>query len=289
MSGAVNRSGLVFIVGIDAEACLSLRDMLVAHPAIGMGLDSRVYGQVAELRHRMRRSIDQGFIDLFCDAERLDAQLRDFLAGLTDVGEHEGPTVCAGEPDDGAHVADLLALVANSRVVYVVGDPRIAIARALRDSTWPTSMPGWARLETTLRRVRSALDAGFEIGRRMPERILIVSSARFSSEPEAQARRVCAFVGVPWDVALLARLRVSRPADPCELSPGVRFRVAQAFADHDDLRAQGYDLAPSALPAFVRFWGGLGSGIGRMVLAVRRRLRASRHAGVALSPSKEST
>jgi hypothetical protein len=265
--------------------------MLAAHPAIGAGLDFAIYAEVAELRRRMRRSIERGFIDLFCDPERLDAQLLALLDGFP-TAEGEGATVCTGAPDDGSRLADLLALIANARVVYVVGDPRLAVARLLSEppSNEPGApLPGWPRVEAAVRQVRAALDTGFEVGRRAPERVLVVSAIRLTAEPEVQARRLSAFLGQPWSPALLAPLEARRAEVARRLPAGVRFRVAQAFADHDDLRTQGYDLAPSSLPAWVRFWGGFTSRIGRTALAARRRLRASRHAGGLLSPSKEST
>jgi hypothetical protein len=291
VSDAAKRSGPIFVGGVDEAACLSVREMLAAHPAIGIGLDFAVYAEVAELRRRMRRSIERGFIDLFCDAEGLDVQLLALLDGLAN-GAVVGPTVCAGAPDDGSRLADLLALIENARAVYVVGDPHRAVARLLAEppSNEPGApLPGWPRVEAAVRQVRAALDAGFEVGRRAPERVLVVSAMHLASEPEAQARRLSAFLGRSWDPALLAPLEARRGEVALDLSPGVRFRIAQVFADHGDLRAQGYDLAPSGLPPSVRLWGALASSVGRTALAARRRLRTSRHAGGALSPSKEST
>ncbi len=290
MSDAANRSGPVFVGGVDVDASLVVREMLAAHPAIGIGLDFAIYAEVAELRRRMRLSIERGFIDLFCDAAQLDAQLLALLDGFSASGERAGPQVCAGTPDDGSRLANLLALIEDARVVYVVGDPRRAVARILREppATEPGKLvPGWMRVEATLREVRAALDAGFEVGRRAPERVLVVSAMRLAAEPDAQARRLCAFLGQSFDPAVLGPIEGWRRGRAPHLSAAVRVRTAQAFADHEDLRDQGFDLAPSGLPRFVRFWGGLASAVGRAALAARRWLRKARHTG--LSPSKEST
>jgi hypothetical protein len=284
--------------GVDAAACLSVREMLAAHPAIGTGLDFAVYAEVAELRRRMRRSIERGFIDLFCDAEQLDEQLRAFVDGLGGSREEAGLRVCPGDPDDGARLADLVALFPTSRAIHVVGDPRRAVAAALRDSevlAMRGLFAGPRRLEAAVVRVSRALDGGFAAGRGAPERVLQISALRLAAEPEPEARRLCGFLGLPWEAAML-RPATRAPRDAASMAAGLsaaaRVRIAEDLGGQPELTAHGYPLGLDAMPTAVRLWGWLANRLGKASLAARQRVRALRVAhrdARRVSPSKGPT
>ena len=282
VAAAASESGPVFVGGVVPDATRRVQAALAAHPALGRDLDFALYAELVELRRRMRRSIERGFIDLFCNAEELDQRLRAWRDGLDVPDTGAGLRLCEGEPDSGARLAELAALFPNARLVHVVGDPRRAVAAELTSdapSEGRGPMADWTRLEAALRRVRTALDAAFEAARAAPERVLAISMARLAGDPEAEARRLCAFLDLPWDAALRAPLEAAAAADAAPgdaLSAGARVWLAGQLGGHPELRALGYDLRDARLPAPQRLWGVLASRLGAASLAARRRVRAAR-------------
>ena len=302
---------LVFVGGAPRSGTTLVQNMLDCHPEILGGPEFLNLDRIVEVRNRIQGFIARGSIDAFCsapEADRLFARLiEDLLLPLAD--RHGARLLSEKTPSNALVFLELLELFPAARCVFVLRDPRAVVASMLevgaRAEAQNHRAPAWTHsLPAAVEHVRRCLIRGFAAADARPDRVHLLAYEALVTDPEAESRRLCAFLGLPWTAAMLAPSRQAhlgekpitsasrnlwyqpasfrRDPDPggmhkwkTKLSARQRGLVTLAFAGMPRLAEFGYALAPRDLAAH-EYALGLGA---RLIERGRRRL------GRALAPA----
>ena len=266
------------------------------------------------MRNRIQGFIARGSIDAFCsapEADRLFARLIEDL--LLPLADRHGARLLSEKTPSNALVF-LTSSSSSSRrraassccATRAPSSPRCSRSGpAPRRENRGTRAPAWTHsLPAAVEHVRRCLSRGFAAADARPDRVHLLAYEALVTDPEAETRRLCAFLGLPWTAAMLAPSRQAhlgeapitsasrnlwyqpasfrRDPDPggmhkwkSKLSARQRGLVTLAFAGMPRLAEFGYELAPRDLAAH-EYALGLGA---RLVERGRRRL------GRALAPA----
>jgi hypothetical protein len=246
----------VFLVGAERSGTTLLRLMLSHHPRIAFANEFEILVDpiapdgtlpsrdafVAHLRQ------DRGFTTL----KRLDiAPNLDFVGLANDLLEQYAQAK-GGADVIGAtvhrHFDRLLRIWPNARFIHLVRDGR--------DVALSTIPMGWhGNLYTGIRLWMEAEETWSRLARRLPdERHLTLHYERLVAEPEAELTRLCAFMGVRFDPAMLRYDETSSYGKVNGSSVGKwRRRDPQEIADAESvaahwLQANGYALSRNPAP-----------------------------------------
>jgi len=208
----------IFIVGGPRSGTTLLRNMLNRHPAIAVCRETeffhwayqrrRTFGQLSDLENRRRlvqryvatQRIRRMRVDLEALAETL---LREavtyqamFLSLLRFFAQAHGKRRCGEKtPHNGLITEMLCQWYPGAAIIHLLRDPRDAVASMLRMPWAPKNVYSNAR--AWLRFNQGAWRS------RLRPNYLLVRYEELVSEPEAQLRRVCAFVGEEYSPAML--------------------------------------------------------------------------------------
>jgi hypothetical protein len=138
----------------------------------------------------VRRALDAGRASTYPEAIRAVYSLYAARAGKPRYGDKT--------PGYVRHLPVLADLFPEARFVYIIRDGR-DVALSLLDVEW-----GPTTLEKAARRWRKYVEAGLAAGQTLgPGRYLEVRYEELVAHPEATLRRLCSFVGLSYDVAML--------------------------------------------------------------------------------------
>lgn len=211
--------GPVFIAGPDRSGTTLLYALLASHPNVSMVRRTNMwryfhgrYGDLADPANLDRCLHDmvayRRMRHLHPDAERIR---RDFAAGPPTYGRlfalfHEHHAERAGRSrwgDKSLHTehyaSRVFAEFPDARIIHIVRDPRDRYASVRK--RWGRDA---ARVGAATGRWLLSTRAGIRNARRYPDRYLIVRYEDLATHPEATMRRVCAFIGEPFDPAIMA-------------------------------------------------------------------------------------
>ena len=205
---------LVFVGGAPRSGTTLVQNMLDCHPEILGGPEFLNLDRIVEVRNRIQGFIARGSIDAFCsapEADRLFARLiEDLLLPLAD--RHGARLLSEKTPSNALVFLELLELFPAARCVFVLRDPRAVVASMLevgaRAEAQNHRAPAWTHsLPAAVEHVRRCLIRGFAAADARPDRVHLVAYEALVTDPEAETRRLCAFLGLPWTAAMLAPSR----------------------------------------------------------------------------------
>ncbi|HJN75059.1 MAG TPA: sulfotransferase [Myxococcota bacterium] len=198
----------VFIGGAGRSGTTLFRTMLSAHGRIWCGPELKLVSAICQLREQWWQSMAPDLRSAGVGEPELDAAVRGFVSGLLDAVAPPGQRIAEKTPHDLLHMATLGRIYPRARFIHVVRDGR-AVAASLVKQRWldPASgEPVWycAGIEAASRywaqvvaEVRNQVDT-------VSGRYLELRYEALCTEPEATMRQVLAFLGEPWDPAVLA-------------------------------------------------------------------------------------
>ena len=280
--GSGNGRRFVFVGGAPRSGTTLVQNMLDSHPAVLGGPEFLHLARVVALRAALRDSAAEQTIDAFVAPEEVDRLIRtlieDLLLPLAD--RHGAPLLSEKTPSNVLVFDALVELFPEARCLFVLRDPRAIIASmlAVGDRAAANGMraqPFTRSLRAAMRYVGQCFEAGFAAAAAHPDRILTVTYEALVTDPEAETRRICGFLGLDWAAAMLFPRAVEhlgmkavtersgniwydadsfrRNPDPAgmhkwrdRLTAFQRARIAAGFARFDALARHGYALAPGS-------------------------------------------
>ncbi len=187
----------VFVVGMPRSGATLVEQILASHSGIvGLGESNRIGDLVSRLAQSAR---SEQYDDW--DPDGVTSLAEDYIARLPD---HNGAVrrVVDKTPDNLWHLAAIARLFPNARVIVCRRDPRDTCLSCLfQNSELP--MPYSNDLVHCAQRVREVdrmLDHWRSV---LPISMLDVHYEALVSDPEAEVRRLIAFVGLEWEPACL--------------------------------------------------------------------------------------
>lgn len=230
----------IFVGGAPRSGTTLVQNMLDCHPAILGAPEFLNLERIVELRNRLRQGIDGGVIDAFAsvpEVDRLTARLiEDLLLPLAD--RHGAPYLSEKTPSNALVFRELLELFPAARCIFVLRDPRAVIASMLDVGTraaaqrqltqpWTRSLP--AAVTYVQRYFRAASAAAAEA----PGRVLALRYEALVTEPEAETRAICDFLGLPWTAAMLNPASLRHPGEQALVQDAIWYDPASFRRDPD--------------------------------------------------------
>lgn len=197
---------LVFVGGAPRSGTTLTQRVLNAHPMIYGGPEFDFTPEIAALRRRMIESVRSGRIAPHADEATVNAAVAGMLRAIFDARAARAGAGVFSEKTP-ANVLEFMSLgemFPEARFIFVLRDPRAVAAsmmRVLRKSLAqgkrpPSFAPSLVGAGESIARYWAA---GFAAADAMPERVLTLHYEDLVAEPEATARRMCDFLGLPWD------------------------------------------------------------------------------------------
>lgn len=199
----------IFVVGTGRSGTTLLRMMLCAHPRIHLTHEASFY--LWERNDRTLRALAERYVRSFSfrwlrldprpilDGLPAHARPRDLFTAVmrAAAGAHGKPRFGDKTPSHTGHLGRIFEDWPDARVIRIVRDPR-DVVRSLNQMPWAPAS-----------RIAGAVLVGHERRQcaRFTDRLLTVRLEDLLMEPRAQMERVLAFVGEPWDEAVLNHTR----------------------------------------------------------------------------------
>jgi hypothetical protein len=238
---------LVFVGGAPRSGTTLLQHVLDSHPNVYGGPE---YDCVPAIVHAWREVVEnlaRGRIAAFGGRGQIDAAFANLIEDLLlPAADDKGAEVLSEKTPLNVMVfADLLELFPHCRAIHIVRDPRAVIASQLnvgkRARAKNEPIVRWAEdYQATIRVVRDALDSGLRASQRFGPRLLTVTYEGLVSRPEETIRRVCDFLGLSFDPAMLEPHSRKHPDQDAQLGrdngtwvdPRLGFRAIEASRVH---------------------------------------------------------
>ena len=193
----------VFLVGFPRSGTTLLDQILSSHPRIAV-LEER-----GVLLPAMREflSDEAGVARLLSlDAAARDAQTQRYWQQATQA---------LGQPLESRLLVDKLPLytlimpvirrlIPEARFIFAVRDPRdVVLSCFMHSFGLNEAMRHFLTLESSADYYTAIMDVGIASMERMPERVLRLDYEALVDDTEAQAKRLCEFLGVEWEAGML--------------------------------------------------------------------------------------
>jgi hypothetical protein len=264
--------------------------MLNSHPDIHGTPPFIHLEEFLALRDKLHKSVKQGFMTDFCDCDDVDCAITHMIARLFGPAVERSETRLVSEKSnanalvfDGIHT-----LLPQARFIMVVRDPRASISSLLavgeRGRRIGSREPKHTRrVGRAIEYVRRHLAAGLDFAKRNPAICRVVRYEDLVLDPEAESRRVCAFLEIEWAEAMLRPSEVDHPSEKSRrdawytreefrrdpepsrvhawketLRPRHQVLVTRVFGENEHLARLGYDLNLNHLGPWHRATGQLG-------------------------------
>lgn len=297
----------IFVGGAPRSGTTLVQNMLDCHSEVLGGPEFLHLAAIARLRNEMQGTVAKGWTSQYASDEDIDRA----IAGMIDAlvlplaDRHRATHISEKTPGNVLAFETLMALFPRARCINVVRDPRAVVASMLRVGATArergvTLQPFTRDTRAAVSYVKACLAAGYHAGEAEPERVLHVRYERLVTEPEAETRRICSFLGLPWEKLMLtpaARRHIgereitrlsgslwydheSYQRDPDrasldkwtrDLGPMQKAFIVTAFADFEPLHRLGVRMDPAGLSPGERT-------IGRAIAGLRRSRQALRTA-----------
>jgi hypothetical protein len=261
---------LIFVGGAPRSGTTLVQNLLDCHPEILGAPEFLHLPDIVSLRQTLRRSLDVGA------REPVDARVRELILGFfLPLWQREGTRFLSEKTPENVLVFEELAeLFPSSRFVLVLRDPRATVAsmlevarRARERGVRPAAFTATLRAATD--HAHQCVATGLRAAEALPERVAVVAYERLVADVESHTRRLCDFLGLAWNAAMLdpskqthlgqdaitgnsndvwydaksyARRPESRRVDKWrdQLSAREQETISRAFADLPQLDAFGY-------------------------------------------------
>ena len=299
---------LVFVGGAPRSGTTLVRRVFGAHPEIYAGPEFDLVPSLVRLRDLARAKVDQGRIAAITDAQTVDAAFGGALRAMLETkARREGVRLLVEKTPHNVEVfSQLLEMLPDAKLILALRDPRAVVASmkevARRHRAADETPPAFIRdVRTSALEVARLHRRGFEALAAAPHRVHVVHYEDLVTSPEAEARRLCSFLDLPFapEMIRVEETRLDRPmgeaarqttwytetefARPVEatrldawrttLTPGEAGLVARLAARHPQLERYGLDDAPQPLAVhLLRARFKAERGLRRVGRAVARRL-----------------
>ncbi len=210
MNPEVRGRRLIFVGGSPRSGTTLVQNILDTHPEVFGGPEFDRTRDIIELRRKLHHSIERGRIDTYCSKEKVDAALAGMIEGfLLPAADRAGKRYLSEKtPWNVLVFSELLDLFGAARFLHVIRDPRAIFAsmatvaeKAHRKGVTPP--PYTEDLDQAIERIRECAAAGEAARRMAPGRVLTIQYETLVTHPEAETRRLCDFLSLPWHPELL--------------------------------------------------------------------------------------
>ena len=274
---------LILLGGCPRSGTTLVQNILDSHPDVLGGPEFLHLVDIMQLRSKLLISVEKEWISLFCSAAEVDAYIRGFVEKLLLplADKNNSKLLSEKSPDNVQVLFQLAEVFPNAKIVHIVRDPRAVVASLLKtaararekgESPAPFARDASSAISYTSRCLRS----GFEAATRKPEQVYTLVYERLVEDPEAETKKLCDFLDLPWSDAMLdpagkehlgeAAITVnsneiwydkdtyySNPNTDRltkwreELAPYAQILANRRFASHAELKQLGYDFSGSEL------------------------------------------
>ena len=199
---------IIFVGGPPRSGTTLVQNMLDSHPDICGGPEFDNIPNIIGVRNMMLDSLNRGRTDVFMNKEYLDSRVVEFIESflLPYADRRQRRLVSEKTPFNVLVFPELLELFPAGRVILCVRDPRAIVASMLKVGERAASKNQRMHtftfdLDAAIGAVRDFLDKGFGV---VPNaRVFVAQYEELVSRPEQSARALSAFLGVPFDEAML--------------------------------------------------------------------------------------
>jgi protein-tyrosine sulfotransferase len=197
----------VFVGGAGRSGTTLFRAMLSAHPALWCPPERKLVPVLADFHARQAAAVSDDLREAGIDEQALDDAAKAWLTSFLRANAPPGRRVAEKTPHNLLHTTWLARLFPRARFVHVLRDGH-AVAESLVRQRWidPTTgklVPYCRDLESAARYWATVVAAIRAQGAALPGRYLEVRYEDLVEHPRASMERVLAFLGEPWDDAVL--------------------------------------------------------------------------------------
>jgi hypothetical protein len=250
-----DREDFVFIGGAGRSGTTLFRAMIAAHPRLWCGPERKLIPIFADANAKWLRSLGPELREAGLGEAEMDGAARAWIASFMNAGVPRDRRIAEKTPHNLVHGAWLGRLFPRARFIHVLRDGH-AVAESLVRQRWCDPATGelvpycqnltnaasyWASVVTESRRQ----------GAQLPRRYLEVRYETLIARPRETMAEVLAFLGEPWDDAVLAHETAGVPLSTRESSTAA---VGQARSDAT-VDAWRHRLSPADIQAIEKVAG----------------------------------
>lgn len=266
---------LIFVAGAPRSGTTLVQNILDTHSEIFGGPEFDRIPNIVDCRRKLQNSIALGRIEVFCTPSDVDRAIANLIEDLLlpVAARNNKKFVSEKTPWNILAFVDLLEIFPKARFIHVIRDPRAVVSSMLQVGA--RARKKGVRSADFTRKVGLAInyiETCYEVAQKAhalaPDRILDVVFEHLVESTEAETRRICAFLEVPWEEHLLTPSQKShagennlldfwytpemynRDPDVSErdkwrkkLHPVLAVLVALTFADNPHVLKYGYDFS----------------------------------------------
>jgi len=221
MSSAPRGERLIIGGGSPRSGTSMVQIMLDSHPEIYGGPEFDHLHRIANLRQLLQASIINKRIDSFCTLDEVDTAFAEMIEKLLlRVADDNGKKfLCEMTPMNIAAFPTLLDILSGAKFVHVIRDPRAVINSMLQvgkrgvDKNHPLALPDFTQsAQKAIPFLMECTKAAYQAIQQWPGRVYTVVYEKIVTDPQAQARSLCEFLGVPFDEAMLRAGEAEHPS-----------------------------------------------------------------------------
>jgi len=200
----------IFVGGSPRSGTTLIQNILDSHPDICGGPEFLRLIDIVQLRKKLHKTVEKGWIVDFCSYEDIDnlmsSLIEDLLLPLAD--KQQTWFLSEKTPSNVLVFSELIELFPNARFIHVVRDPRAIIASMLQVGK-RGGKQGWNTQDFTkstiaaIHYVRRCFKSGFKAAERSPHKILTVAYERLVTDVELETKRICNFLEVEWTESMM--------------------------------------------------------------------------------------
>lgn len=209
----------VFVGGAPRSGTTLLQHILDCHPEVFGGPEFERVPDIVEAWRAVVDSFSRGRITEFCQRTEIDAAFAALIERLLlpAADARQARLLSEKTPFNVLVFSELLELFPRCRALHLVRDPRGVVCSMLhvgkRARAKNEPVPHWTlNLQEAVEVVAHALASGFRAEERYPDRLLTLTYESLALQPEDTIRRVCTFLDLTFDPAMLAPHAQKHPA-----------------------------------------------------------------------------
>lgn len=301
---------IIFLGGSPRSGTTLAQNMLDSHPDILGGPEFLHIPDIIHLRSKLQGSVAKGWIDLICTSEKVDEEIRRLLTNILIpfADRHNSQLISEKTPENVLVFSKLVEIFPESKFLLVVRDPRAIIASMLSVGNKARSKgekPAYftANVRSSISYVKRCLDEGFKASHDNPGKIHTIVYEKLVSDPEPEAQKICAYLGVEWKPDMLkpgekkhlgeaaittnskeiwydAKTYNSNPNTASlekwreQLSQSQLYAINQAFRESNDLKKLGYEFTFSGRNMFANLYTPIRYQLGKLTFKIINKIRS---------------
>jgi len=300
---------LIFIGGAPRSGTTLLQNMLDSHPDVLGGPEFLHIPDIIQLRSKLHTSLSREWITLITSYDEVDDQIRSLIENFLFpfARRHNVKILSEKTPENILVFPEVTELFPDARLIQVVRDPRAIVAsmlevaaRARKKGLQPA--PFTKNMEAAIRRVKECYSSGFKAANNNSGNVLTVTYEALVKQPEAETKRICEFLQINWDPAMLtpgAKNHIGEQAitvksnelwydaktynrDPFTeslekwktvLTPIQQVTISKVFQNNPDFTRLGYDFSTKSISTKTWITGSIISTLNNVRGVLTRRIK----------------